>query len=93
MLIISTKAPKFHYQAVMDKPKLKEANGSHDKIEYLKDQLGRIPRFETEGKIQITDPYESYSYIDEDMAKTHSPLIKERMEKELEGCGRLFSEP
>ena len=37
-----------YYQAVMDKSKLKEANRLHDKIEYLKDQLERISRFEIE---------------------------------------------
>lgn len=79
-------------QAVMDKSKLKEANRLHDKIEYLKDQLERISRFETEGKIQITNSYDSCFYIDGDMAKTCFPTIKESIEKELEECGRLFSE-
>lgn len=81
-----------YYQAVMDKSKLKEANRLHDKIKYLKDQLERISRFEIEGKIQITNSYDSYFHINEDMAKTYFPLIKERMEKELEECERLFSE-
>lgn len=81
-----------YYQAVMDKSKLKEANKLHNKIEYLKDQLERISRFEIERKIQITNSYDSYFYINEDMAKTYFPLIKERMEKELEECERLFSE-
>lgn len=81
-----------YYQAVMDKSKLTKANKLYNKIEYLKDQLERISRFEMEGKIQITNPYDSYFYIDEDMAKTYFPLIKERMEKELEECERLFSE-
>lgn len=81
-----------YYQAVMDKSKLKEANRLHNKIEYLKSQLEHITRFEIEGKIQITNSYDSYFYIDEDMAKTYFPLIKERMEKELEECERLFSE-
>jgi hypothetical protein len=76
----------------MDKSKLKEANGLHNKIEYLKDQLKRISRFEIEGKIEITNSYDSYFYIDEDMAKTYFPMIKERIEKELEECERLFSE-
>ena len=81
-----------YYQAVMDKSKLKEANRLHDKIEYLKDQLERISGFEMEGKIQITNSCDSYFYIDEDMAKTHFPMIKESIEKELEECERLFSE-
>lgn len=37
-----------YYQAVMDKSKLKKANRLHNKIEYLKDQLERISRFEIE---------------------------------------------
>lgn len=82
----------FYYQAVMDKSKLKEANRLHDKIEYLKDQLKRISRFEIEGKIQITNSYDSFFYISEDMAKTYFPMIKESIEKELEECERLFSE-
>lgn len=81
-----------YYQAVMDKSKLEEANRLHNKIEYLKDQLERISRFEMEGKIQITNSYDSYFYIDEDMAKTYFPMIKESIEKELEECERLFSE-
>lgn len=81
-----------YYQAVMDKSKLKEANRLHDKIEYLKDLLERISRFEMEGNILITNHYDSYFHINEDMAKTYFPLIKERMEKELEECERLFSE-
>lgn len=81
-----------YYQSVMDKSKLKKANRLHNKIEYLKDQLERISRFEMEGKIQITNSYDSYFYISEDMAKTYFPMIKESMEKELEECERLFSE-
>lgn len=80
-----------YYQVVMDKSKLKEANRLHNKIEYLKDQLERISRFEMEGKIQITNSYDSYFYISEDMAKTYFPMIKESTEKELEKCERLFS--
>lgn len=81
-----------YYQAVMDKSKLIKANKLYNKIEYLKDQLERISRFEMEGKIQITNSYDSYFYIDEDMAKTYFPMIKESIEKELEECERLFSE-
>lgn len=81
-----------YYQAVMDKSKLKEANRLHNKIEYLKDQLKRISRFEMEGKIQITNSYDSYFYIDEDIAKTYFPMIKESIEKKLEEYERLFSE-
>lgn len=81
-----------YYQSVMDKSKLKEANKLHNKIEYLKDQLERISRFEMEGKIQITSSYDSYFYISEDMAKTYFPMIKDSMEKELEECERLFPE-
>lgn len=81
-----------YYQSVMDKSKLKEANKLHNKIEYLKDQLERISRFEMEGKIQITNSYDSYFYIDEDIVKTYFPMIKESMEKKLEEYERLFSE-
>lgn len=81
-----------YYQAVMDKSKLKEANKLHNKIKYLKDQLERISRFEIEIKIQITNSYDSYFYIDEDIAKTYFPMIKESMEKKLEEYERLFSE-
>lgn len=81
-----------YYQAVMDKSKLKEANSLYNKIENMKSQLEHISRFEIEGNIQITNSYNSYFYIDEDMAKTYFPMIKERMEKELEECERLFSE-
>lgn len=81
-----------YYQSVIDKSKLKEANRLHNKIEYLKDQLERISRFEMEGKIQITNSYDSYFYIDEDIVKTYFPMIKESMEKKLEEYERLFSE-
>lgn len=81
-----------YYQAVMDKSKLKEANRLHNKIEYLKNQLEQISKFEMEGKIQITNSYDSYFYISEDMAKTYFPMIKESMEKELKEYERLFSE-
>lgn len=81
-----------YYQAVMDKSKLKEANRLHDKIEYLKGQLERISRFKIEKKIQITNFYDSYFYIDEDIAKTYFPMIKESLEKKLEEYERLFSE-
>lgn len=81
-----------YYQAVMDKSKLKEANKLHNKIEYLKKEIEHISRFEIEGKIQITNSYDSYFYIDEDIAKTYFPMIKESIEKELEECERLFSE-
>lgn len=81
-----------YYQAVMDKSKLKKANKLHEKIEYLKDQLERISRFEIERNIQITNSYDFYFYIDEDIAKTYFPMIKESMEKKLEEYERLFSE-
>lgn len=81
-----------YYQAVMDKSKLKEANRLYNKIENLKKEIEHISRFEMEGNILITNHYDSYFYINEDMAKTYFPLIKERMEKELEECERLFSE-
>ena len=76
----------------MDKSKLKEANKLHNKIKHLKDQLERISKFEIEKKIQITNSYDSHFYIDEDIAKTHFPMIKESMEKKLEEYERLFSE-
>lgn len=81
-----------YYQAVIDKSKLKEANRLYNKIENLKKEIEHISRFEMEGNILITNHYDSYFHINEDMAKTYFPLIKERMEKELEECERLFSE-
>lgn len=64
----------------------------YNKIENMKKEIEHISRFEMEGKIQITNSYDSYFYISEDMAKTYFPMIKESMEKELEECERLFSE-
>lgn len=81
-----------YYQAVMDKLKLKKANKLYNKIVNLKEEIEHISRFEMEGNILITNHYDSYFHINEDMAKTYFPLIKERMEKELEECERLFSE-
>jgi hypothetical protein len=81
-----------YYQAVMDKSKLKEANSLYNKIENMKKEIEYISRFEMEGKIQITNSYDSYFYIDEDIAKTYFPMIKESMEKKLEEYERLFSE-
>jgi hypothetical protein len=81
-----------YYQAVMDKSKLTKANRLYNKIENLKKEIEHISRFEMEGNILITNHYDSYFHINEDMAKTYFPLIKERMEKELEECERLFSE-
>lgn len=79
-------------QAVMDKSKLTKANKLYNKIVNLKEEIEHISRFEMEGNILITNHYDSYFHINEDMAKTYFPLIKERMEKELEECERLFSE-
>lgn len=81
-----------YYQAVMDKSKLREANKLYNKIVNLKEEIEYISRFEMEGNILITNHYDSYFHINEDMAKTYFPLIKERMEKELEECEQLFSE-
>lgn len=81
-----------YYQAVMDKSKLTKANKLYNKIENLKKEIEHISRFEMEGNMLITNHYDSYFHINEDMAKTYFPLIKERMEKELEECERLFSE-
>lgn len=81
-----------YYQAVMDKLKLTKANKLYNKIVNLKEEIEHISRFEMEGNILITNHYDSYFHINEDMAKTYFPLIKERMEKELEECERLFSE-
>lgn len=81
-----------YYQAVMDKSKLTKANKLYNKIVNLKEEIEHIPRFEMEGNMLITNHYDSYFHINEDMAKTYFPLIKERMEKELEECERLFSE-
>lgn len=81
-----------YYQAVMDKSKLTKANKLYNKIVNLKEEIEHISRFEMEGNILITNHYDSYFHINEDMAKTYFPLIKERMEKESEECERLFSE-
>jgi hypothetical protein len=81
-----------YYQAVMDKSKLTKANKLYNKIVNLKEEIEHISRFEMEGNMLITNHYDSYFHINEDMAKTYFPLIKERMEKELEECERLFSE-
>lgn len=81
-----------YYQSFMDKSKLKKANRLYNKIVNLKEEIEHISRFEMEGNILITNHYDSYFHINEDMAKTYFPLIKERMEKELEECERLFSE-
>lgn len=81
-----------YYQAVMDKSKLTKANKLYNKIVNLKEEIEYISRFEMEGNMLITNHYDSYFHINEDMAKTYFPLIKERMEKELEECERLFSE-
>lgn len=81
-----------YYQAVIDKSKLTKANKLYNKIVNLREEIERISRFEMEGNILITNHYDSYFHINEDMAKTYFPLIKERMEKELEECERLFSE-
>lgn len=81
-----------YYQAVMDKSKLTKANKLYNKIVNLKEEIEHISRFEMEGNILIMNHYDSYFHINEDMAKTYFPLIKERMEKELEECERLFSE-
>jgi hypothetical protein len=76
----------------MDKSKLEEANRLQNKIENLKIEITHISNFEIEGLMLVTNHYDSYFHINEDMAKTYFPLIKERMEKELEECERLFSE-
>ena len=81
-----------YYQAVMDKSKLTKANKLYNKIVNLKEEIEHISRFEMEGNMLIKNHYDSYFHINEDMAKTYFPLIKERMEKELEECERLFSE-
>lgn len=81
-----------YYQAVMDKSKLEKANRLHNKIENLKNEITHISRFEIEGIMLVTNHYDSYFRISEDIMKTYLPLIKEQMEKELEECERLFSE-
>lgn len=81
-----------YYQSVMDKSKLIKVNKLYNKIENLKKEIEHISRFEMEGKIRITNSYDSYFYIDEDIAKTYFPMIKESMEKKLEEYERLFSE-
>lgn len=81
-----------YYQSVMDKSKLKEANKLYNKIVNLKEEIEHISRFEMEGNILITNHYDSYFHINEDIAKTYFPMIKKSMEKELEECERLFSE-
>lgn len=58
----------------------------------MKIEINHISMFEMEGLILVTNHYDSYFRINENMAKTYFPLIKEQMEKELEGYERLFSE-
>lgn len=79
-----------YYQAVMDKSKLKEANRLYNKIENLKKEIEHISRFEMEGNILITNHYDSYFHINEDMAKTYFPLIKERMERSWKSASDYF---
>ena len=76
----------------MDKSKLREANSLYNKIESLKEELNNFSKFGIEGRMLVTNQYDSYFHISEDIAKTYLPLIKESMEKELEECERLFSE-
>jgi hypothetical protein len=76
----------------MDKSKLREANSLYNKIESLKKELNNFSKFGIEGRMLVTNQYDSYFHISEDIAKTYLPLIKESMEKELEECERLFSE-
>lgn len=81
-----------YYQSVMDKSKLEEVNRLYNKIENLKNEITRISRFKIDGIMLVTNHYDSYFRISEDMAKTYFPMIKESMEKELKECERLFSE-
>lgn len=81
-----------YYQAVMDKSKLEEANRLQNKIENLKIEITHISNFGIEGLMPVTDHYDSCFRINEDIAKTCLPMIKESMEKELKEYGRLFSE-
>lgn len=76
----------------MDKSKLKEANRLNNKIENLKTELARISQFEIEGLMMVTNHYDSYFHLNEDIMKIYLPLIKKDMEKELKECERLFSE-
>lgn len=76
----------------MDKSKLEEANRLQNKIENLKIEITHISNFEIEGLMLVTNRYDSYFRINEDMAKTYFPMIKESMEKKLEEYERLFSE-
>lgn len=75
-----------YYQAVMDKSKLKKANSLYNKIENLKKEIEHISRFEMEGQIMITNHYDSYFHINEDMAKTYFPAYKRKNGK---GVGRV----
>lgn len=81
---------ELYYQAVMDKSKLKEANKLHDKIEYLKDQLERISRFEIERNIQITNSYDSYFYIDEGYSENLFPDDKRKHREEIGGVRAII---
>jgi hypothetical protein len=76
----------------MDKSKLEEANRLQNKIENLKIEITHISNFEIEGLMLVTNHYDSYFHINEDIAKTYLPMIKESMEKELKEYERLFSE-
>lgn len=76
----------------MDKSKLEEANRLYNKINNLKSELKAVSRFEIEGLMLVTNHYDFYFRINEDIAKTYLPMIKESMEKELKEYERLFSE-
>lgn len=79
-----------YYQSVMDKSKLIKANRLYNKIENLKKEIEHVSRFEMEGKIQITNSYDSYFHIDEDMAKTYFPMIKGRHGKGIGGVRAII---
>lgn len=60
-----------YYQSVMDKSKLEEVNRLYNKIENLKNEITHISRFEIDGIMLVTNHYDSYFRISEDMAKTY----------------------
>lgn len=79
-----------YYQAVMDKSKLKKANKLYNKIENLKKEIEHISRFEMEGNILITNHYDSYFHINEDMAKNLFPDDKRKHGKGIGGVRAII---
>lgn len=76
----------------MDKSKLTEANRLYSKINNLKSELKAVSRFETDTRVTVANQYGSYFHVEGETINRILAVAKESMEKELEECGRLFSE-